>query len=59
VDEAVEYLRAAAAAGTERMAATPPRGARERVGAPERMWEVREALGEEGIEVDVDCGGEL
>jgi protein-tyrosine phosphatase len=59
LDESVEYARAAAAAGTRTIVATPHV---ERVVVdelPDRVAEVRAALGAEGIELQVEVGGEL
>jgi protein-tyrosine phosphatase len=59
IDESVEYARAATAAGTERIVATPHVEVVNVCELPERVREVREALVEEGIDLEVDCGGEL
>ena len=59
MDESVEYTRTATAAGTERIVATPHVELVNVWELPERVREVREALAEEGIELEVGCGGEL
>jgi protein-tyrosine phosphatase len=59
MDESVDYARAAAAAGTERIVATPHVELLDVWELPERVRELRKALAGEGIELEVDCGGEL
>jgi len=59
LDDSVEYARTAAAAGTQRIVATPHVELVNVWELPERVSEVLEALDEEGIQLDVDCGGEL
>ena len=59
LDETLDYVRRAAREGTEAIVATPHVEHVEVGELPERVREVRRALAEEGIELDVECGGEL
>jgi protein-tyrosine phosphatase len=59
MEETVEYARTAARDGTETIVATPHVEQVEVAELPERVREVRQALAEEGIELEVRCGGEL
>ncbi|HEX8206413.1 MAG TPA: CpsB/CapC family capsule biosynthesis tyrosine phosphatase, partial [Solirubrobacteraceae bacterium] len=59
LDESVEYARAAVAAGTGTIVATPHVEMVDVRSLPERVDEVRAALAEEGIDLRVEVGGEL
>jgi protein-tyrosine phosphatase len=59
LDETIEYARTASGQGTERIVATPHVELVDVRELPERVDEVRAALAEEGIELGVECGGEL
>ena len=59
LDESVEYARTAWREGTERIVATPHVEQVEVLELPDRVREVAGALAEEGIELGVECGGEL
>lgn len=59
LEESLDYARAVARAGTERIVATPHVERVEVSDLPERVRELREALDAEGIDLDVECGGEL
>ena len=59
LDESLDCARAAAREGTETIVATPHVEHVEVGELPERVREVRHALAEEGIELGVECGGEL
>jgi protein-tyrosine phosphatase len=57
--ETVAYATAAAAAGTTTIVATPHVELVDVRELPDRVRAVRAALGAEGIELDVRCGGEI
>jgi protein-tyrosine phosphatase len=59
LEESLEYARLAASDGTERIVATPHVEQVEVVELPERVRELAGAMTSEGIELAVDCGGEL
>ena len=59
LDESVAYARAAAAAGTGTIVATPHVEQVVVAELPERVDEVRAALASEGIDLRVEVGGEL
>jgi protein-tyrosine phosphatase len=59
LDESVEYARAAVAAGTRTIVATPHVEQVDVHELPERVDEVRAALAEERIDLHVEVGGEL
>jgi protein-tyrosine phosphatase len=59
LEESIDYARAAAAAGTERIVATPHVELVNVPELPERVRELDRALATEGIELALDCGGEL
>jgi protein-tyrosine phosphatase len=57
--ESLDYALTASREGTERIVATPHVEQVEVAELPERVRALREALADEGIELAVDCGGEL
>jgi protein-tyrosine phosphatase len=59
MDESLAYAAAAVAAGTGTIVATPHVELVDVAELPERVGELRAALAEEGVELDVRCGGEL
>ena len=59
LEQSVEYARAAVAAGTGTIVATPHAEQVDVRELPERAQEVRDALAAEGIELRVEVGGEL
>jgi protein-tyrosine phosphatase len=59
LSESVEYARAAVAAGTQTIVATPHAEQVDIASLPERVAEVRSALAGEGIALRVEVGGEL
>jgi protein-tyrosine phosphatase len=59
MEESVDYARTAAREGTETIVATPHVEQVDVAELPERVRELREALVDEGIELEVRCGGEL
>jgi protein-tyrosine phosphatase len=59
LDESVAYAAAAAAAGTRTIVATPHVEQVDVRSLPDRVREVRAALAEAGVPIDVVCGGEL
>ena len=59
LDETLDYARRAVGEGTETIVATPHVEHVEVGELPDRVRDVREALTEEGIELGVECGGEL
>jgi protein-tyrosine phosphatase len=59
LDESVAYARAAVAAGTELIVATPHIEVVDVAELPDRVEEVRAALAAEGIDLSVEVGGEL
>ncbi len=59
IEESLDYALTASRAGTERIVATPHVEHVDVAELPERVRELREALDREGIELGVDCGGEL
>ena len=59
LEESIDYARAAARDGTERIVATPHVELVDVSELPERVDELADALAGEGIELAVDCGGEL
>ncbi len=59
LEESIEYARAAAGAGTERIVATPHVELVQVPELPERVRELAGALADQGIELALDCGGEL
>jgi protein-tyrosine phosphatase len=59
IEETLEYALAATRAGTECIVATPHVEEVDVRELPERVDEVRTALGDAGIELRVECGGEL
>jgi protein-tyrosine phosphatase len=59
LDESVEYARTASREGTDTIVATPHVEHVDVRELPERVRALREALAEEGIELGVECGGEL
>jgi protein-tyrosine phosphatase len=59
MEESLDYALAAVRAGTERIVATPHVERVEVAELPERVRELREALASQGIDLDVECGGEL
>jgi protein-tyrosine phosphatase len=59
MDESLEYARTVVAAGTERIVATPHGEHVEVAELPLRVDELQGVLDEAGIELRVDCGGEL
>lgn len=59
LDESLQYARTAAREGTEAIVATPHVEHVEVGELPERVRDLREALAQDGIELGVECGGEL
>jgi protein-tyrosine phosphatase len=59
LDETIAYARAAAAAGTGTIVATPHVEQVDVATLPDRVHEVRTALRSEGIDLHVEVGGEL
>ena len=59
LDESIAYARAAVAAGTGTIVATPHVEQVDVRSLPERVDEVRRALAAEGLDLDVEVGGEL
>lgn len=62
IEESVALARAAQDDGTERIVATPHVRSdfvTDVSDLPDRVWEVRERLGREGVGVEVSCGAEL
>jgi protein-tyrosine phosphatase len=59
LDESIEYARAAAVDGTERIVATPHVELVDVSELPARVTELAGALADEGIELALECGGEL
>jgi protein-tyrosine phosphatase len=59
MDESLAYGAAVAAAGTETVVATPHVELVDVNEIPDRVDELRAALGSEGIDLDVRCGGEI
>ncbi len=59
LEQSLEYARAAVAAGTQTIVATPHVEQVDVGELPERVQEVREALAAEGIPLRVEVGGEL
>jgi len=59
MDESLDYARTAVAAGTERIIATPHVELVDVRELPERVEELRDALGNEGIALELECGGEV
>ena len=59
LEESIEYARAAVAAGTRTIVATPHVERVEVRELPDRVQEVRAALASEGIDLRVEVGGEL
>lgn len=59
LDESIAYARAAAAAGTGTIVATPHVEQVDVRSLPERVDEVRRALAAEGVDLRVEVGGEL
>lgn len=59
LDESLQYARTAAREGTEAIVATPHVEHVEVAELPERVRDLREALAHDGIELGVECGGEL
>jgi protein-tyrosine phosphatase len=59
IDESLDYALAASRAGTDRIVATPHIERVEVTELPLRVHELQSALDEAGIELQVDCGGEL
>jgi protein-tyrosine phosphatase len=59
LDETIDYVAAAVAAGTTTIVATPHVELVDVAELPDRVSEVREALRAEGIDLHVEVGGEL
>jgi protein-tyrosine phosphatase len=59
MDESLAYAAAAVAAGTGTIVATPHVELVDVAELPDRVHELRAALAEEGVDLDVRCGGEL
>ncbi len=59
LDESIAYARAAVAAGTRTIVATPHVEQVDVRSLPDRVHEVRTALADEGIDLHVEVGGEL
>jgi protein-tyrosine phosphatase len=59
LDESIAYARAAVAAGTQTIVATPHVEQVEVRSLPDRVHEVRTALAGEGVDLRVEVGGEL
>jgi protein-tyrosine phosphatase len=59
LEESLEYAQTAAREGTERIVAAPHVEHVDVAELPERVRELREGLAAEGIDVEVECGGEL
>jgi protein-tyrosine phosphatase len=59
LDESLEYARLAAGAGTERIVATPHVEHVDVPELPERVRQIEAALESDGIDLAVECGGEL
>jgi len=59
MDESVDYALTAARAGTDRIVATPHVEHVDVAELPARVDELRSALVETGVDLRVDCGGEL
>ena len=59
LDESIDYARGASREGTETIVATPHVEHVDVRELPDRVRELREALTAEGIELGVECGGEL
>jgi protein-tyrosine phosphatase len=59
MEESLDYALTASRAGTERIVATPHVEHVHVRDLPERVRELRAALDREGIDLEVECGGEL
>jgi protein-tyrosine phosphatase len=59
MDESVAYGAAVAAAGTETVVATPHVELVDVHELPDRVHQLRDALRDEGVDLDVRCGGEI
>ena len=59
LEESIEYARAAAGDGTERIVATPHVELVDVSELPERVRDLTDALADEGLGLALECGGEL